>query len=208
MLDIDWEHSPLLPLDLHRRPLAAGRAMARALAGQGPQNPTLAGLVNGFVRLVDQACHQYDLARQHYQCAIDTGDLPPYFLAAGHIEYTLDAMHRALLYLSRLQRGGVLLRDGSPVVDPNVPLSVLSTDARKRINDARDAVHHMDQWLAGGDISATTPAGVLLERGGITIDTVVVRYSEIASWLRQLYAVADRLWQLPSAAVPPSSSEA
>jgi len=146
--------------------------------GAGTGDPRTDVLVKSFLRLVDKAVREYELARQEAGSA--GGDVLPLIRASGHLENCITSMKRSLRFAE------ALFRSNADIPRPKC-LSVFSSHAEKTVTVLRDAIEHMDKRIIKNELrpeDALTPYlnGSLLELAGSRVSI-----TELAGWLRQLH---------------------
>jgi hypothetical protein len=177
--------------------LAIDHMLNWTLRGVGLQmeGPGQAQFLN-LVRLVDKTLLEYESARQYLQQYVDSRNKTSlYMRCVGHMENCVDSLNRVFSHLVRLRTS--LHREQSHTSEPlpQIVREVIpSRTDRKRINDIRDAIQHMDDRIrknrAGRDIA---PIGLLVKSDSIELDGREITFIELADWIQQVYTVTERL---------------
>lgn len=173
--------------------LSVERVTWTALRFAAPTTVPGETLAIGFVRLLDHALIEYELARTRLEEAQATRHLSARLRTQAHLETCIWAMHRALSFLERLHTCGFYLGDGTPLVPRSRGLEVIRRDARDRIRNLRDAVEHVEKDVISGQTDPRGPITLKLEQTGVSLGGAEVTFVELARWLRQMYEVAERL---------------
>lgn len=151
-------------------------------AGTGDSQADI--LLKSFLRLVDKAVREYELARHEAESA--GGNVLSLVRASGHLENCITSMKRSLRFAK------VLFCSKAKIPKPK-NLSVFSSHAKNTLTELRDALEHNDERIVRGKLSpqdALTPYlnGSLLELAGSSVST-----AELTSWLRQLHDFGAKL---------------
>jgi hypothetical protein len=186
-------HSPLPSLETLNHRLAEQRLIRRMIFGP-ESTPQLEHLANGFVRRVDQAIVEYELARQ--ALTSDAGsEIQAHYRAEYHLETCISALRRAMRFLATMHKRKAQI--GSlPVVDPEHEL-LPRTSSAKRIVKVRDALEHMDERVCRADVLPTDFTWAKIGRDSIRVhdreELREITYGELADWLKHLYDVASQM---------------
>jgi hypothetical protein len=164
-------------------------------AGLQMHGPGQAQFLN-LVRLVDKTILEYENARQYLQRYVDSHNKLRLFMrCVDHMENCVDSLNRAFSHLEGLRTS--LHREQSRSSEPLPQITredIPSSTARKRINDIRDAMQHMDDRIskgrAGRDIA---PIGLNVKSDSIELDNEEIYFVELVHWIEQIYAVTERL---------------
>jgi hypothetical protein len=149
-----------------------------------------------LIRLVDKTLLEYEQAREYLQRYVDSHNKTSLFMrCVDHMENCVDSLNRVFLHLDGLRTS--LHREQSHTSEPLPQINredLPSTTNRKRINDIRDAIQHMDDRIskgrAGKDIA---PIGLNVKSDSIELDNEEIYFVELAQWIEQVYAVTERL---------------
>lgn len=182
---IDETLFPDLTSERSRR--ATGVLLARQVAGE----VAATSLVAAFLRIVDGAILDYELARAAYyafwrdpKLGIETpisARLVPY---AHHIENCVTNLLRALLLCDRVRCAPA--RPGSSPLVEKVDWKALNV-ITGRVRDFRNAIQHADEQLQAGVL----PAAIHFDDSGkVTLGGHALGLAELAGALRDLGAVA------------------
>ena len=145
--------------------------------------------IQNYIRLVDKSLEEYEFARTNFQTFVSDETNTSFgalFRAIGHMENCMYSLARAIRFAAAMAE--------HPEMGEHIgQLAVLSKSARTAVEKIRNSVEHMDERVRNlkvraGDLSALWLAEEVLELEGRTI-----AYSDLASWLRELHALADRL---------------
>lgn len=160
--------------------------LSHAFTAGGPGTRTFRALHLGFVRCVDKALEDYQLARTALTTWTERPEnsvLSPLMRAIGHMENCLTATQRALRFARPLLEQGVLQAAAAP--------AALSDDARKRIKAVRDASEHMDERILDGRVPDGGLNTLWMAESYLELDSVRIGYDELATWLQELQRLAQ-----------------
>jgi hypothetical protein len=149
-----------------------------------------------LVRLVDKTLLEYENARQYLQRYLNSHNQIGLFMrCVDHMENCVDSLNRVLSHLEGLRTS--LHREQSRSSEPLPQIAredIPSSTARKRINEIRDGIQHMDDRItkgrAGRDIA---PIGLVVKSDSIELDNKEIYFVELAHWIEQVYAITERL---------------
>lgn len=181
---------------------ATGPYLAQILRGRGFFGEGTVGLESVFCRLASQAIDEYELAR-HYLIEyvrseaspnsvpspgnVATWPVSPLLIAGGKLENCIHVLHRCVRCLAALRRR----HDAGVTIDKN--LSVLR--AASRIGGFRDDIEHVYNDLSKDAIASDKPHTIQVAAAEVRLRENRIRYSDLATWLRQLYDVASSINQ-------------
>ena len=160
--------------------------------GRVPGDRRSETLMVGFVRIVDKAVREYEACRTalHASRAGGRRSFGKLLEAVASMESCVNALARAHLYVGALRsyrRGPRISRH----------TAALSTGARNRIRNLRDAIEHMDERILAGKLAEEEPVALLLDGGCVALGTTRVSFGEMAGWLRGLHGLAFALASRP-----------
>jgi hypothetical protein len=149
-----------------------------------------------LVRLVDKTLLEYESARQHLQEYVDSDNRTSLFMrCVGHMENCIDSLNRAFSHLDGLKASlhHEQSRTGQPM--PQIARKEIpNARNRKRVNDIRDAIQHMDDRISKGRAGAdVAPIGLNVKSDSIELGNEEIYFVELAHWVRQVYEVTERL---------------
>jgi hypothetical protein len=149
-----------------------------------------------LVRLVDKTLLEYESARQYLQQYVDSDNRTSLFMrCVDHMENCIDSLNRAFAHLEGLKTSLHYERSRTSQPMPQIDRQEIpSARNKKRINDIRDAIQHMDDRISKGRAGAdTAPIGLNVKSDSIELDNEEIYFDELAHWVRQVYAVTERL---------------
>lgn len=149
-----------------------------------------------LVRLVDKTLLEYESARQYSQQYVDSDNRTSLFMrCVGHMENCIDSLNRAFSHLEGLKASlhHEQCRTSRPM--PRIAREEIpNARNRKRVNDIRDAIQHMDDRISKGRAGASVaPIGLNVKSDSIELDNEEIYFAELAHWVRQVYEVTERL---------------
>ena len=134
-----------------------------------------------FVRLVDQATREYKLAHAALARCVSGRTIAWESLlrATDHMENLVTALHRAATIIKNdaAQQGH----------------DVLSSDAFDRLLGLRTSISRRDEEISEGTLSRGQPIALLVKSDAVELGGYEIYYTELASWLRHLHKIVDRL---------------
>lgn len=142
-----------------------------------------------FVRIVDKLVIDYNLARDAMVMWATTPNevMGPILPAIGHFESCVNGLGRALRFSAAIHRdqvGPKIAADG---------LTDLNSNVGKRIAGMRNSIEHLDERLTEGQLTGNMPRCLVPEQGGIRLYREFIRYPELAEWIGQLHAIAEKV---------------
>ena len=149
-----------------------------------------------LVRLVDKTLLEYESARQYLQQYVESDNRTSLFMrCVGHMENCIDSLNRAFSHLEGLKAS--LHHEQSRTSQPIPQIAreeVPNARSRKRVNDIRDAIQHMDDRISKGRAGAEiAPIGLNVKSDSIELDNEEIYFADLAHWVRQVYEVTGRL---------------
>jgi hypothetical protein len=176
--------------DLADLPRRTGIMIAvRSFAEHGPKDARGSALWFNFVRLVEKAISDYQLARAavltYLDAPPDTFAVSDLMLATAHTETCVGSMHRAVRFGQRLRR----MRSVAPAPVPQKP-SVLSSTVERRLATIRNGVEHLDEDVLSPDRPLPQPAFLRVATRDVSLRGETITFEELAKWLRELHDVA------------------
>jgi hypothetical protein len=149
-----------------------------------------------LIRLVDKTLLEYEQARKHLQQYVDSGNQTSLFMrCVGHMENCIDSLHRSLLHMEGLKVSLHKVRERANESLPQVAREELPKKSdRNRVKRIRHAIQHMDERIARGKAGADiAPIGLNVKSDSVELDHEEIYFTELASWIQQIYKVAVRL---------------
>jgi len=161
----------------------------RGLGGGGPKNGTSYALVMNYVRIVDKLVIDYNLAREQMVIWAATPNevIGPLLVAIGHFESCVSGAVRAIDFARRIRKD----KNGPGIVPKGV--AVLSDAVYKSVNDMRNSVEHLDGDILDGTLSGGVPICLVVRPKAIELAGAQITFAELADWITQLHAIADKL---------------
>jgi hypothetical protein len=158
------------------------------------RSPENSQLYVNFVRLADKTVHEYESARQACKTYRDTPAernlLGPYWQAVDDIEGCINALYRALLYLGRLRKNGVVL--------DRTDTKLLCETALKSLKSVRDAIEHTDEHISKNGVPSGCTPWLVLEKEHLEIEGHQLTYASLAGWIVRTSETARRLGTVAS----------
>lgn len=158
--------------------------------GMAPTSHPALAYTSGFVRLVDKAVREYELARLAFEQYLASGadTLSPYFKAADHLENCLGSARRAIRYARRIRR------------DPSaagIDKQDMPTEAdERRVARFRNAAEHADEQVADGTLQAGDPIITMMHDTTFVLGAAEESYEWLAHLLGKLHVLATRVVEL------------
>ncbi|HEX9003361.1 MAG TPA: hypothetical protein VGB07_25865 [Blastocatellia bacterium] len=159
----------------------------------GIQTRPAAQLANNFVRLVDRAILEHELAHAEFKLYVERRGLERFIRGQGHLETCIQSFHRSLNYVDALRGLGLRLADGTPLIPRAKDVEVLSTPVRNRIRDLRHAIEHTDERILKNRAPVGNPIALNPDDSSVCLEGISLTYEELARWLRQLHSLAVRI---------------
>ena len=156
-----------------------------------------------FIRLVDKTLLEYEQARLDLQSYVDSDNRTSLFMrCVDHMENCVDSLHRSFLHLNGLRTSIYRERQHTNEPLPDIDRDELPTSSdRKRIDNIRDAMQHMDDRISKGRAGADiAPIGLNVKSDSVELDHEEIYYAELALWIQQIYRVAEQLTNYTSSA--------
>lgn len=177
------------------RPLGPRVAAKKYLQDAGPSDYRASALWRNFVRLVDYAIREYELARQlieGFSREPASKGLNAPICASGHFETVLTTIVRASKHAGGLEK---LLASSQSDADLRLQDEVgqLSVDTDGRIRSMRNAIHHLDERILKGKIPADQNCVLRPGEKGLELGKHSISYDDICCTLKQLYRTAKVL---------------
>ncbi len=159
------------------------------LRGAGVSDYTARVYLTGFIRMVDKAIFEYEAARiavEQYVASQNKTSLM--FRAIAHLETCVNSTRRALKFVERMKQ-----YQAAPNIDGAVQAALSSYG--RAIPKIRNAIEHMDEWIADGKIREGDPVALIVSEQGdaISIAGERVSFQTLAALLRRLHALAMEL---------------
>jgi hypothetical protein len=149
-----------------------------------------------FIRLVDKTLLEYEQARLYLQRYVDSHNRTSLFMrCVDHMENCVDSLHRSFLHLHGLRTSIYRERQRTNEPLPQIHKHELPTSGdRKRIDNIRDAIQHMDDRISKGRAGADiAPIGLNVKSDSIELAHEEIYFTELASWIEQVHNVAEQL---------------
>ena len=173
--------------DLSELPGNIPSMVADVVGGGGPQARVPSALWRSYIRLIDKAVMEYQMARQEFaDLTADEGSGPrikPYFRIVDHFENCLNTLNRAIRIA---QKFTVMANDTAPIT--LFEQSVFKESSR--IREFRNAIEHVDGKVLGNQIKEGENIFIKINPEYIMLMQVNISYNELAEWIRQLYRLA------------------
>lgn len=178
--------------------LSLAAMIRRGFVDGGPKDGTQHALVMNFVRIVDKVVIDYGHAREALQNWVsEPNGLGYAFLASGYFESCFAGMGRALKFAKAIRASPLAAKLAA------VDFGVLDGEAGRRVNKVRNAVEHLDERVTDGVVVADGEFRCMMPvKGGIRLKPEFVTYTELASWIRQLHAVAAKVAEYRESSAP------
>jgi hypothetical protein len=181
-----------LDLDINRQ-----RGL-RGMAGMAePGHEPGRRLADGYVTRVCRSILRYEDARACVAKFKRSQTSRNFFELQAALEGSVHDLHRAMGYLERLRASDPRDERGTSLVPRHKHLSSLSSSAVDRIRRFRDAIEHLDRDMVAGRFPSGWLVGVAVEHDAMRIHQESITYSELADWLRDAFAIAARLSEIP-----------
>lgn len=161
--------------------------LSHEFTAAGPKAFVVRAWSISFVRLVDRAIDDYELARLAFAEYAGRGRLttPTQVLrAVGHLEHCFTSLQRALRFATRLA-GTSQFADRIPTVE------ALAGDTIRRVKAIQTGSEHMDDRLAKGEIIEGELTALHLSEEGVQLFEERIEYAELARWLQQLQEMSQ-----------------
>lgn len=165
-------------------------AVNRFFRGAGPKDWKAWALVLNYVRLVDLAVTEYEIARKailEFASLNETLLLDRPIQASGHFETSVTATKRAIDHLKAL-RSHQRLRDLLPK-----GITVLSGNVENKVTTMRGAIQHLEEDIKNGKISPSQAIALSPKEHTIELGRCSIRYLDLADWLRELHSLSVKL---------------
>jgi hypothetical protein len=156
-----------------------------------------------FIRLVDKTLLEYEPARFDLQNYVNSDNRTSLFMrCVDHMENCVDSLHRSFLHLDGLRTSIYRERQRTNEPLPDIHRDELPKSSnRKRIDNIRDAIQHMDDRISKGRAGADiAPIGLNVKSDSVELDHEEIYYAELALWIQQIYRVAEQLTNYTSSA--------
>ena len=182
----------------------------RIFVKDGPlKNPQALAYVANFARLRDKTVREYKYARAALEKSAATRpskqrpvsatlediyrllrDIPLanslLLQATDHFENCLNALHRTVLFARRIRRD-----QGSPQVPRG--LTILSDAVMSRISTIRNAIEHIEEKIARGEVVDGDIIALTVKSDSIEFRGDEIYFTELAEWIRELDCLAGQL---------------
>jgi hypothetical protein len=161
----------------------------RFFGGSGPTNKNSYALVMNFIRVVDLLVDEYKNARERLSQFTNRENntvMSPLYFATGSFENAVTTMARAIKFAQRIRND----RNGPEVARR---LVVLSGDVFSRVNGMRNAIEHLDNKIVGQTLGPNDFVCLILTNQKALAEDIEIQYSEFATWIRDLHALASEL---------------
>jgi hypothetical protein len=156
-----------------------------------------------FIRLVDKTLLEYEPARFDLQNYVNSDNRTSLFMrCVDHMENCVDSLHRSFLHLDGLRTSIYRERQRTNEPLPDIHRDELPKSSnRRRIDNIRDAIQHMDDRISKGRAGADiAPIGLNVKSDSVELDHEEIYYAELALWIQQIYRVAEQLTNYTSSA--------
>jgi hypothetical protein len=178
------------------RPVLGQHLLGRLLLGTGSNDRKASAYVTCLITVTDKAVREYNLGRERLLIyAASANNLRMIIEGLGHFETCINSVKRALRFVERLAA-----HSEGPEVDRVIRRLLESYG--EAITPLRNAVEHMDEYLASGElrdgayqILAIDPYGEFLE-----VADQRLRLSDLATLLCRLNSLASECASFKEAA--------
>ena len=181
------------------------------LLGNRPDEYRAHAVVTTYVRVVEGAFIHYALARENVNRFWNTHTsiaIGNHNLSSTYFEDCITLMHRAALCMTRIRGRKATVPADLKELFPNRP-RFTADQVRGRLRRVRDAIQHMDEQVANGEIPQNTP--FQLTAGGpetpvpdqpgqtlkvidrLTIGDQTVLFTELVEWLIEMGQCAETI---------------
>ena len=106
--------------------------------------------------------------------------------AIDHFENCLNALKRTIVFARRIRRD-----QGSPQVPRG--MAILSGDVVSRIVTIRDAIEHIEEKIARGEVVDGDTIALAVKSDSIEFRGEEIYFAELAEWIRELDDLARQL---------------
>ncbi len=164
------------------------------LRGAGVSDYAGGVYLTGFIRMVDKAVFEYEAARVALEQYVVSENRTSLILrSVAHLETCINSIHRALNFVDRMKQ-----YQAAPDIERVVHKTLSSH--RGSIPRMRNAIEHMDEWIANGEVRVGEPVAIEVNEQGdaISISTKglsleCLSFQTLATLLRRLHALAMEL---------------
>lgn len=166
----------------------------RILGVSAPFGIPWEAMTSTLARVMDKNIREYEGSRRELDRFVNrkSGRLSSGIRAADHLETCVTGVVRAYRLADALRRG----HGGSWIKKNDLPRAQLI----RRLDDIRDAAEHIYDRLQRGEIAPGESIHIQMGNQSFELQRAVVTYVELASTIKQLLAITQRL------AVPQSPS--
>ena len=201
-------------------PLGFSQFWARAFFAQSVSaDYQIFALASTYVRVVESALIEYRLGQERLREFWETGDtfkLSAAHRAITHFETCLSNMYRATNCFRRLRRHRV--KDPLSLELNKHRPAFASDPIAKRFNQLRHEVHHMEELVTNGQLKQgqqfvlgptgpevahpTEPNQTIKTIDRLAIGEHELLFNELAAWLQEMKAIADKIANFVPPAYP------
>jgi len=169
-------------------------AVNRFFRGAGPKDWKAWALVLNYVRLVDLAVTEYEIARKailEFASSNETLLLDRPIQASGHFETSVTATKRAIDHLKALRSHREVPQRLKDLIPRGI--IVLSGNVETKVTTMRHAIQHLEKDIKNGNISPGQAIALSPKEHNIELGRCSIRYSDLADWLRELHSLSVKL---------------
>ena len=173
------------------------------------KSPQALAFVASFARLLDKTSREYRYAHAALLASADirqtiragssptlhdksilAGDIQSannlLFQAGDHVENCITALRRTIVFARHIRRD-----QRSPQIPRGLP--VLSDGMVNRIDTIRNAIEHIDERIARGEMVDGATITVTVKSDSIELGGEEIYFTELADWIRQLDFLVEKL---------------
>ncbi len=170
-------------------PVALAHILNVTLRGAGVRDYAGRVYLIGFIRMVDKAVFEYEAARlalEQYIASENKTSLM--FRAVAHLETCVNSTRRALRFHDHMKN-----YQPAPNIDGITQRALASYGAS--IPKIRNAIEHMDDWVACGQVREGDPVALMVSEQGdaISISTERLSFQTLATLFQRLHALTMEL---------------
>lgn len=177
--------------DLQPVPVLAHYIANVTFHGTGTSNQwVLRAYISSFIRILDKAIHEYNQSREGLQAYIGSANKTTLLVkGVNHLETCVNSLRRCLRLFERMK----YLRLGD--TGEMRQLRRLIRGKSEVLEDVRNAIEHIDDYLAKGEITEGQAIALMIGEVGdrASIAGEEILFSDLASTIRKLHAFAVQL---------------
>ena len=165
--------------------ISLGLILSALTGGTTVKHPVSSVVLRAYVRLVDKAVREYQLARSELHSYRDTPGhvISPLFHAIGHMENCVNALLRALRFADVLRRD----KHAPPISRTTATRLRKATDA---LTGVRHAMEHMDERLATGQVQEGAAVALILGPNRLELADRSIEWNELVLWIEMVHSLA------------------